>query len=245
MYETHSSSGVSVNLRFLEIARDPRIIPGVHHYCDEWCDYCALTARCLGFRCMKEHRRAHGRGAADPTFITMEEAVQFTRELSAIEGVPTDELDMLLAGGQAASSLQTTHPLAGLAWEYAVRVAEVLRTVSPPVPGRGPVPTQPPPHEVVLWFHVRIYFKITRALVAKANTEQGRLDRREDANGCAKLTLVAVERSRAALLALAGPTGEGSIHSLVALLDDMERSIDEQFPEARRFVRLGLDVPVA
>jgi len=46
-------------------------------------------------------------------------------------------------------------------------------------------------------------------------------------------------------LALAGPIGEGSIHSLVALLDAMERSIDEQFPEARRFVRLGLDVPVA
>jgi hypothetical protein len=245
MHETHSSNGVTINQRFLEIARDPRIIPGVHHYCDEWCDYCALTARCLGFRCTKEHRRAHGRVATDPTFRSMEEAVQFTRELCAIEGVPTDELEMLLAGGQAAASLQTTHPLAGLAWEYAIRAAQLLETAPAPAPATGPVRASPPPHEVVLWFHVRMYFRITRALVGQAHTEQGTLDRREDANGCAKLTLVAVERSRAALRALAGSTDEPGIRSLVALLDEIERNIDEQFPEARRFVRLGLDVPVA
>ena len=245
MRETHSTNGVSINRRFLEIARDPRIIPGVHHYCDEWCDYCALTARCLGFRCTKEHRRTHGRGAADPTFLSVEEAVQFTRELSAIDGMPTDELEMLVAGGEAAGSLHTTYPLAGLALEYAVRAAQFLTTAAASAPATDPVPGIPPPYEVVLWFHVRIYLKITRALVAQTNTDQGRLDRREDANGCARLTLVAVERSRAALVALAGPAGEEGIHPIVALLDGIERSIDEQFPEARRYVRLGLDVPVA
>jgi len=245
MRERDSTNGVGINRRFLEIARDPRIIPGVHHYCDEWCDYCALTSRCLGFRCTREHRRAHGRGAADPTFQTMEEAVQFTRELSAIEGTPTDELEMLIAGGEAAASLCTTHTLANLAMEYAIRAAQFLTTAAAPEPATDPVPGSPPPYEVVQWFHVRIYLKITRALVAQRNTEQGRLDRREDANGCARLTLVAVERSRAALLALAAPAGEVGIHSLIALLDGIEQSIDEQFPEARRYVRLGLDVPVA
>ena len=37
--------------QFLAIARDPRIIPGVHHYCNEWCDYCPVTARCCGYLC--------------------------------------------------------------------------------------------------------------------------------------------------------------------------------------------------
>jgi hypothetical protein len=97
---------------------------------------------------------------------------------------------------------------------------------------------------VVQWFHVRIYFKLTRALVAQANTEHGRLDRREDANGYARLTLVAIERSRAALVSLADPAATDGIHSLVRLLDDIERGIDGQFPGARRFVRLGLDVTV-
>jgi hypothetical protein len=40
---------------FLAIAKDPTIIPGVHHHCDEWCDYCLVTNRCLAFRCTVEH----------------------------------------------------------------------------------------------------------------------------------------------------------------------------------------------
>src|SRR5262249_8809979 len=128
MSDTRFSADVRINLRFLEIARDPRIIPGVHHYCDEWCDHCVLTARCLAYRCTKEHRRAHGRGGVEPTFRSMEEAVQFTRELSAIEGVPVDELEMLLAGGHPATSLQT-HPLPALAWEYAIRAERLLASV--------------------------------------------------------------------------------------------------------------------
>ena len=34
---------------FLAIAKDPTIIPGVHHHCDEWCDCCLVTNRCLEF----------------------------------------------------------------------------------------------------------------------------------------------------------------------------------------------------
>ena len=43
---------------FLAIAKDPTIIPGVHHHCDEWCDYCLVTNRCLAFKCTDEHRGA-------------------------------------------------------------------------------------------------------------------------------------------------------------------------------------------
>jgi pyruvate formate-lyase activating enzyme-like uncharacterized protein len=30
---------------FFAIAKDPTIIPGVDHHCDEWCDYCLVTNR--------------------------------------------------------------------------------------------------------------------------------------------------------------------------------------------------------
>ena len=35
------------------------------------------------------------------------------------------------------------------------------------------------------------------------------------------------------------------IAELVSVLDTLERGIDERVPDARSFVRLGLDVPVA
>jgi len=87
--------------QFLAIARDPQIIPGVHHYCNEWCDYCGVTARCCGYRCTELYRKRRGRKDGEPTFRTINEAVEFTREMSAAEGVRTDELDALLGSRRA------------------------------------------------------------------------------------------------------------------------------------------------
>jgi hypothetical protein len=53
---------------FPAIAKDPTIIPGVHHHCDEWCDYCLVTNRCLAFRCTAEHRRRQSLADEEPTF---------------------------------------------------------------------------------------------------------------------------------------------------------------------------------
>ncbi len=62
--------------------------------------------------------------------------------------------------------------------------------------------------------------------------------------GSAKLALVSIERSRAALRALRTDANATDVAGLVALLDAIERGLDERFPGARSFVRLGLDVPV-
>jgi hypothetical protein len=83
--------------RFIAIAKDPSIIPGVHHHCDEWCDYCPVPERCLSFRCTAAFRQQHRRREADSTFASMDQAVAFTRELAMLEGSSTAELDALLA----------------------------------------------------------------------------------------------------------------------------------------------------
>jgi hypothetical protein len=40
------------DLRFLTLATDPNLIPGIYAGCDQWCHYCPATARCLAFMCM-------------------------------------------------------------------------------------------------------------------------------------------------------------------------------------------------
>ena len=235
-----------MNAHFLAIAQDPRIIPGVHHYCDEWCDYCPVTNRCLGFRCTEAFRKLHGRKKTEPTFASMEEAFTFTRELSAIEGLRTDELDAIISSPPGQSGVQTSDPLASVAWEYAERVAILMAPVviqmiaEPPRFSIG----GPAPQEVVVWYHLRIYMKVFRALVSQ-ETSVGAVQQMEDARGCAQLAMVSVERSRDALRVLGGSIGEGEVDGLISLLDRLRTGLDERFPDPRSFVRLGLDHPVA
>jgi hypothetical protein len=232
-----------MNALFSTIARDPAIIPGVHHHCDEWCDYCPVTSRCLAFRCMAEFRKQHGRPDAGVPFVNIEEAMAFTRELAAIEGIPTDELDALAASRPGQSGVGTSDPLVAVAWDYAVRAALFMRPVAPTLARLRPVPGGPQPAQVVLWYHLRIYMVTFRALVER---DQGRgADCSAHATGCAKLALVSVQRSRAALQALRSAGDEAEIQGLIALLETLERGVDERFPLARGFVRPGLDCPVA
>ena len=40
-----------MDLSFVQLASDPNLIPGVYNGCDQWCDYCPVTARCRAFKC--------------------------------------------------------------------------------------------------------------------------------------------------------------------------------------------------
>jgi hypothetical protein len=223
-----------MNPRFLAIAQDPSIIPGVHHHCDEWCDYCPVPERCLGFRCTAAFRQQHRRRDGDSTFASMEEAIAFTRELAALDGSSTEELDALLAKPDGGSDLETSDPLAAVAWDYAVGAAFLFTSPAMTHLGQGRRGAAPAPEEVVLWHHLRIYMKLVRALVSRSA---------EDANGCAKLVLVSAQKSRAALIAVRA-TGRDAVDPLIATLEDLERGVEKRFPGARGYVRAGLDYPV-
>jgi hypothetical protein len=241
--DTLPVSAASLNRQFLNIARDPRLIPGVHQHCDEWCDYCPVCDRCLTFRCTEAFRKAHGRVHDAPTFTDMAEAIAFTRAIAAIEGSSTAELDAIVAQGEAAIAMHTSDPLAGVALDYAVRIAAGLRPFASLSLNGPPTPGSPRPEEVLLWYHVRIYLRLVRALVAKEGKGPGGI-RMDDALGSAKLVHVAVRKSRAALELLKHRDAADELTELISLLDTLERGIDERFPGARSFIRFGLDVPV-
>ncbi len=234
-----------MNRKYLEIARDPRIIPGVHRYCDEFCEHCAVSDRCLAFRCTTVYRRQQGRRDSEPTFLTGREATEFARELTAIEGVGVPGLDTALGGEQGTGGLRTKDPLTALAWEYALGVSlwlvltpEELRQLSARSSG-------PAPEAIVLWHHLRIHMKLVRATKAHVRAATGARHWHDDAVGCAKVALVSLQRSREALLRLKTSASARTVESLVSVLDDLERGVDERFPEARSYVRPGLDAPAA
>jgi len=222
-----SSDARQINPRFLTIARDPRIVPGLHHACDEWCDYCPLTARCLLFQCTNEFRRQHRRPASASPVRTAAEALEFARDFAAVDEAPT-------AGAAATPverrSIADDDSLAGIALEYSRRSQEFARSAT--MAARRPARREPPPDEALLRFRSRIYFKTTRALVGYRLTAAGMAQWCADARTCAGQTLACIDRSRAALTQFS----EGDErHALTALLDAIARGIEARFPDVGAF----------
>jgi hypothetical protein len=228
--------------RFIAIAADPRIIPGVHHHCDEWCDYCDVSDRCLAFRCTNEYRKAQARMQGQETFA-IDEAVTFTRDVSAAEGVSTPALDALL-GNRSAPPEVTADPLARSAWDYAVAIALAFGPQLFSGPDNRPRRDEAPsPEEIVLWYHLRIYMRVFRA-VAAIHSAGLRADDPDEALGSAKLALYSLNRSKQALTVLA-ESGQPNVGELRVRLDAVEYGLRQRFPRADSYIRIGLDAPVA
>jgi len=230
--------------RFIAAAQDPGIVPGVHHYCDEWCHYCPMTRRCLAFKCLQIHRALRARASHDPDYLDLEEAAEVTRLIRVAEGSSTEDLDAVLGGQRLPWKECANDPLLGLAFGYAAGAEFVVKPTVDDLRRWMRAPKPPEPRQVVVYYHMRIYMKLVRAVVADARTRAGTADRREDALGCAKLVLVSIERSRTALRTLMA-SGTGGIPPLLDVLDAVEAGIDERLPGARAFVRIGLDLPAA
>ena len=55
-----------IDLRIVELASDPQLIPGIYNTCDQWCDYCVATERCLSFKIHRGRDTFEGRNPDTP-----------------------------------------------------------------------------------------------------------------------------------------------------------------------------------
>jgi len=220
---------------------DPAFVPGISQHCDQWCSYCAMTAHCLAYCRSTERREQQGPEA----FKNFDDVIEFTREIAAAEGRTTPELDALLSPDPTVrdSVPDVDDPLDDLAARYAFEAARFLerRSWMPPV---RPTP-QPSSLDVVAWYHVLIHLRLGRAVASAILAARGRADRIVDANGCAKMVLVGIDRSRAALRRLRGHRDDARVVSLLETLEELAPAVERRFPSARDFIRPGLDGPVA
>lgn len=108
-----------------------------------------------------------------------------------------------------------------------------LRTLAWLTPKRDPAKTRSDPHnplDVIGWFSFFIAAKIHRA---------------EAYDGSARIALEAIDRSRAAWLAMA-ETGVATREEVTPFIVDLlwlGEALDREFPNVRKFIRPGLDEP--
>jgi hypothetical protein len=94
--------------------------------------------------------------------------------------------------------------------------------------------------DVVNWYLFLIRERAKKALFDKMNNTQGE---ENDFNGSAKVALVGVDRCIAAWCCLYEnfEETEDKILSILVVLGNLRAKIEEEFPEARQFIRQGLD----
>ncbi len=219
------------------------MIPGVYNYCDDWCEYCPVTGRCrsYGMRQVLESRfRDDPKDIAGAT-----DMVTFTRDLAKADGLTTPGLDASLAGdpdGEYALA-PADEPLAQQALAYAVASELLLAKLGWQPPDTLQLGIDPPPHHVIMWYHLFLAMKTRRALVSAHRAERGRPCALEDSCGSAKIALISIDRSRAALKKVANGPVRGLARQLVVMLDLLRAGLEARVPGARSFVRPGLDAP--
>jgi hypothetical protein len=213
------------NARLLTIARDPRIVPGIHRYCDEWCAHCSATRSCLLFQCRKEFFRPAGDRGRHTRLRALEE-IELNRQLDAVDPPPASATS---TGRMPNIEAAVADALVGAALEYATRGGRFAESLGPSrsaPASRG----RPAAFETLRRFHSAIYAKTTRALVAAALAAQGMPAWRDDAVRSAARVFAYAARSRAAL---AGVPDTDERRVLLSLLDQVVHGLERHFPDAR------------
>ncbi|RYZ19756.1 MAG: hypothetical protein EOO16_18990 [Chitinophagaceae bacterium] len=246
-------------------------IPFIHNYCDRWCERCPLTSRCAVFE-MNEDLPPEAADPENEAFWQtlsdrFTESLHLLEEGAARHGIvleePTPE-ELVLHRQQEEETgrrLEDT-PLLTAARTYADAV-EILFTESDLWERKGAALTRETTlgiktvekglretelladcRHVLGWYQHFIGVKFQRALHGLWEDGDEARAPQSDANGSAKIALLAVERSRLALTTLLSLVGEeDAVLDLLATLERIEKEGRNHFPNAGRFCRPGFDEP--
>jgi hypothetical protein len=225
----------------LELARNPELIPHIYDYCDMWCSACPATSCCLLFRAEEiRDRRSHER-RNQSLGDEIGDGIEFAKAVAEATRTPIAELDVLLADPNTAPCAPALgHPLELLARHYAVQAGRFLESSGLEMPEQQPG-AEATPLMVIAWYHVLIAAKTYRALVSTYDSSRDRPALDRDASGSAKVALLGIDRSSAAFREVAQSDADARIDGLLELLETLRTAIETRFPDARAFIRPGLD----
>ena len=231
------------DLRFAKAVLDPTLIDGVYNACDQWCEYCPLTARCLAFRCRPS---ADADGDVYMHIAeAMDESMKALKDRHDAEGVPVPPgLAWLLANDPRNGSgvVLVDDPLERTGRQYVVQSAMYLMS-------RGDLPAEipkrangPTPLDVFIRYHFLIGAKVYRAVVMSSQAARsGDAAARDDADMAAKVALLLIDRSHDAPELMHMDEGHARIDQLRAQLRRLRRELSARFPDAQAVKRPGFD----
>ena len=233
-----------------EICDDPNFIDGIYNYCDRWCERCAFTSRCANFALGNERfSDSESNDLNNEEFWkTLSEIMAETKEMilqgAAEMGIDLNNLDEVVE----MPSLNDTksHLLIRLCMKYEEMAREwftesfyVDQQTAELIDSRKIELDDA--IEVIHWYMFQIDVKLRRALLTLMEEDEELSY--EERNGSAKVALIGLDRSLEAWNVLLNmiKDRQKSILDLITLLNRIKLIAEKQFPQARNFIRPGLD----
>lgn len=256
----------------IQLTDNPDFIEGIYNYCDRWCERCPLTQRCANFAIGQAQFSERTPTDLESSEFweelsgVFENTVALLRQMAVEDGVDLDdpELDAVLDEEEARRAQAEEHPLANQALAYAEKsiswleqAGELFETKEQELTmlARLNVAGATPEAqaiaigealEVIQWYEDLIYIKLQRALqgqLEEATDPEAYRGFPSDADGSAKVALIAIDRSISAWGQLLRHFHEQEtpLLEMLAQLDRLRRAVEQQFPNARAFIRPGFD----
>jgi hypothetical protein len=255
------------------LATDPRLVPGIYNYCDRWCERCSSTGRCLSFQmdtATRARRPAEPPGERAASFwddlarsyalaqrLIEREAARLGIDLNApgalLEAEREERRRRRVAIQEGSALHQATASYGRFARQLLDRLRPQLAATAAELQEQIRLGAGQPADvaadigdalEVVQWYLFFIDTKLRRAVASRVDrARDGDDGLPSDADGSAKIALVAIDRSIGAWARLRGHfTAEAdSILDLLVHLERLRRAVERDFPAARAFQRPGLD----
>ena len=239
-----------------KFAVDERLIPGIYNYCDRWCERCPQTSRCLNFAMSeKEFADPETRDIRNEAFWRklseiFKETLELLRETGKKWGIDLDALDSVsdAESRRVNDEAVENHVICRAAKGYSKMVENWFRgreelfieTAALVIEGVDAKEA----FEVIRWYQYFIGVKIARAIRGKIEEEEERNEEvASDADGSAKIALIAIDRSIGAWTVISryNHLYAESVSEIISVLNLLRQAIEETFPRARSFIRPGFD----
>lgn len=249
-------------------------IPGIHNYCDRWCEKCAFSKRCAVFA---EHQNDQQYESDVKSKLFWDKLSEnFTKAKSKLEQIAdqagidltvlTEEIEKSEKKRDDIRRNAREHPIATLSMQYSEASRAWLQTQ----PGmldklehlkeqltlglesreEAKIQTQTIRDSlaVINWYSSFIHTKLVRALTEKFQYDDvDQKGTQPDYDGNAKVALIGIERSLKAWESVFEilPQQEDDFLTTLAMLDKLRGLTLQEFPDAMKFVRPGFDDPSA
>ncbi len=245
-------------------AKDPKYIPGIYNYCDRWCERCQFTSRCLNHSIEEDQNcKLEEIDEANERFWysikdSFELAFSLIEDLAKEEGVDLESIEI----DEDDEIDNKVDILTHISMNYANMVDEWFENNQNIIENEllkpkkqshlqliHPHTTQIPISlkeviEVISYYKYAITVKLSRAIKSRDNEANMRLEEMsKDSDGSAKIALIEIERSMSAWSELLKyfDTEKKDILKIICHLKQILEMAEKEFPQARSFIRPGLD----
>lgn len=243
---------------FKQLANNPKLISGIHNYCDRWCERCPQTARCAVYAIEAQQGNGEERDPGNQKFWqklreTLSVAMELLKEAAEQHGIDPGSLsDESAIAGQPTEGEEEMEMAAKA---YARQAGDLLDVLRIQIEGEDDLgfwsggeasialKSRREAREVINWYQHLIYVKLRRASHSRMEEPDESADIFDDSMLSAKVALVCIDRSLAAwaqLRKLLHSHGD-EIFDILVHLDRLRRSVETAFPSARACLRPGFE----